>query len=204
MQQGLLVDPACDHVEVDGQPLPSAPDHVTYAFYKPRNVVVARRDPQGRPIIYDYLAELKTLVHPVGRLDFDSEGLLILSNDGDLIERLSHPRGEVGKTYQVKVKGRVSPAQLQRLEHGLDLEDGPARARRARCLKRNPHNTWLEIVVTEGRNRLVRRMCGAIGHPALRLKRVSIGDYRLGALKPGETRILSEKAIAKLESDRSK
>lgn len=203
-QQGLSVDPDGDRIEVDGHVLPGAPQRVTYAFYKPRNVVVARRDPQGRPIIYDYLASLNILVHPAGRLDFDSEGLLILSNDGALIERLSHPRGEVGKTYQVKVKGSVSAAQLRRLESGVELDDGPARARRAQCLKRNPHNTWLEIIVTEGRNRLVRRMCEAIGHPVLRLKRVAIGDYRLGSLKPGMLRMLSEPAIAKLESRRSK
>jgi pseudouridine synthase len=202
-EQGLTVDPASDRIEVDGRPLPSPPESVTYAFYKPRNVVVARRDPQGRPIIYDYLATIKTLVHPVGRLDFDSEGLLILSNDGDLIERLSHPRGEVSKTYHVKVKGQVAKTALRRLEAGVQLEDGPAQALSARCLKTNPHNTWLEIVVAEGRNRLVRRMCDSIEHPVLRLKRVAIGAYALGTLKPGHTQALSRRAIQRLQESAS-
>lgn len=198
-EQGQLVDPGTDRIEVDGRPLPAAAEHVTYAFYKPRNVVVARRDPQGRPIIYDYLARIKTLVHPVGRLDFDSEGLLILSNDGDLIERLSHPRGEITKTYQVKVKGRVEPRQLRQLEEGIELEDGPAQARRARCFKQNPNNSWLEIVVAEGRNRLVRRMCEHIGHPVLRLKRVAVGRFQLGTLQAGDHRQLTRSEIRQLQ-----
>lgn len=202
-QQGVTVDPSRDRIEVDGREIPKEPKRVTYAFHKPRNVVVARRDPQGRPIIYDYLKALPTLVHPVGRLDFDSEGLLILSNDGDLIEQLSHPSGGVTKTYEVKVKGNVTLSNLRQLKTGLKLEDGSAHAVNARCIKTNPHNCWLEIVVTEGRNRLVRRMCDAIGHPVLRLKRVAIGAYSLGSLRSGIYCALSEQDVRSLQQSRA-
>lgn len=190
-EMGVTVDPDADKITVNGRPLKRSSAVYYYLYHKPKNVVVARRDPQARPIIYDFLKDLPTLLHPVGRLDFDSEGLLLMTNDGELIHRLTHPSSEVPKTYHAKVKGMVRPSALSQLKKGVRLDDGPARAVHARRIKDNPNNSWLEIVVTEGRQRMVRRMCEAVGHPVLRLKRVAIGDLHLGKLKVGEYRELT-------------
>ena len=192
------VDGEHDSISVDGVPLPEAPERVYYIFHKPRNVVVARKDPQKRPIIYDYLQDVPVLVHPAGRLDFDSEGLLLLSNDGALIQRLAHPSGGVRKTYHVKVKERVKATTMEKLLAGVPLEDGPGSALEVRLLKENPNNCWLEIVIGEGRNRIVRRLCEVVGHPVLRLVRVAIGTLQLGELPAGAVRLLTADELREL------
>lgn len=189
--QGLKVDPERDIIEIDGEPLKEKKHLYYYIFYKPKNVLVARTDPRKRPVIYDYLNDLPTLLHPVGRLDFDSEGLVLLTNDGDLNYRFTHPSKEVPKTYHVKVRGHMDTKTKQKFLKGIELEDGLAKANSIEVIRVNPHNSWVQIVVTEGRNRLIRRMCETLGHPVLRLVRVAIGDLKLGNLKAGEYRPLT-------------
>jgi 23S rRNA pseudouridine2605 synthase len=195
---GTKVDLSKEHVAVDGHVIQREEKKYYYAFHKPRNVLVARSDPRKRPLIYDYLKQVRCLVHPVGRLDFDSEGLLLLTNDGPIIHRLTHPSSQTPKVYHVKVKGDVDHKRREDLLAGVVLDDGLAAARAVRVLKKNPHNTWLEIILTEGRNRQVRRMCEAIGNPALRLKRVAIGKIALDNLKVGEWRSLTKSEIKAL------
>lgn len=188
---GTQVDPAADCILVDGRPLKKAPQKYYYLFHKPKNVLVARKDPRGRPIIYDYLQDLPTLLHPAGRLDFDSEGLILLSNDGALIRKLTHPSSKVPKLYQVKVKGRPNPAGIKKLLTGISLGDGEARALACRVFKENTNNHWLELTISEGRNRQVRRMCQAIGCEVLRLRRVALGPLQLGDLPAAHCRPLT-------------
>lgn len=193
---GTQVDPESDRIEVHGRPLNQ---HVTkkyLLFHKPKNVMVTQKDPQGRPTIYDYVKD-RTLKY-VGRLDFDSEGLILMTNDGELIHRWTHPSHEIPKTYHVKVKGRVNPTTLAKFQKGLVLEDGPVRPRGVKWLKNNPDTTWLEIVLIEGRNRIVRRFCAALGYPVLRLIRVGIGSLVLGNLPKGKTRALKATAYSSL------
>ncbi len=199
-EAGTKADSVTDKITVDGEPLPSKASLFYYAFHKPRNVLVARNDPGDRPLIYDYLKELPTLLHPVGRLDFDSEGLLLLTNDGELQHQLTHPSSEVSKIYHVKIKGLIDKKKLTELLEGVSLEDGPARAVSAQIIKQNPHNCWLEIAVTEGRNRIVRRLCEAVGHTVLRLVRVAIGSLAVDGIEPGKYRVLTATEVANLKN----
>jgi 23S rRNA pseudouridine2605 synthase len=194
---GQKVDPTRAHVEVDGIPLPIRPDLVFYLLFKPTGVVSTVSDPQGRPVVVD-LVPAETRVYPIGRLDADSEGLLILTNDGDLTEFLTHPRHEVPKTYVARVSGLPAAGDLRRLTVGVDLEDGPARAHSARIIDAHGSESLVEIVMTEGRKREVRRMFDAIGFPVLRLVRTAIGPLRDRALRPGEWRRLTVEEIRSL------
>lgn len=164
---------------------------------KPVGVVSTADDPQGRPTVVD-LVEAPTRVYPVGRLDAESEGLLIVTNDGDLTERLTHPRYGVTKTYLARLQGLPSRTTIRRLVEGVDLEDGPAHAVSARIVDSHGDEALVEIVMTEGRNREVRRMCDAIGHPVERLVRTAIGPLRDRDLKPGEWRDLSVDEVRSL------
>ncbi len=194
---GDRADPAEARVEVDGVPLPVAPDRVTYLVYKPVGVVSTASDPQGRPTVVD-LVPATPRVHPVGRLDADSEGLLLLTNDGELTHRVTHPRFGVTKTYSVVVDGRMSPAETRKLVDGVELEDGPARARSARLLDVTADRSLVEVVMNEGRNREVRRMMAALGHPVRTLVRTAIGPIRDRRLAPGTWRILDPREVAAL------
>jgi 23S rRNA pseudouridine2605 synthase len=187
---GQKIDPGTARVEVDGVPLPVRPGLVHLLVNKPVDVVSTVNDPQGRPTVVGLVAS-DTRVYPVGRLDADSEGLLILTNDGDLANRLTHPRFGVDKTYTVLVEGSVPDAALRDLTDGVALDDGPAAARAVRVVDRRPGKTLLEIVMREGRNREVRRMCDAVGHPVQRLVRTAIGPLSDRTLRPGESRPLS-------------
>lgn len=189
---GSQADPEKDEITVDGKPIQIAAKKVYYLFHKPKNVMVTRHDPQGRPTIYDYLKGIPERVNPVGRLDFDSEGLILLTNDGDLHARLTHPRHEVPKTYQVKILGLPSDEAIDHLKKGLNIGGYVTKPAEVKILKKNPHNCWLEIVIREGKNRQVRRMIEATGSKVLRLVRVGIGNVRLGELKSGEWRPLTK------------
>lgn len=195
---GTKVDPAVDSIEVDGRRIAGA---VTQwiAFYKPRRVMSTRHDPKGRTTIYDLLpAGLHSLFY-VGRLDYDSEGLMLLTNAGDQAHRLLHPSFEVPRVYDVLVDGAVSDATLQRLRAGVELEDGVARAQSAAVLpEKKPGFSRVRLMLREGRKREVRRMMSAVGHEVRRLRRVSYGPIKLGRLKPGEWRELSAQEIAAL------
>jgi pseudouridine synthase len=177
-------------VEVDGVRLPIRPDLVYYLVNKPAGVVSTVSDPDGRPTVIDLVPSVPR-VYPIGRLDVDSEGLLLLTNDGDLTNLITHPSYGVPKTYSVLVEGAPSAAQVRRLETGVDLDDGPAAALSARLLDTSRNRALLEVVMGEGRKREVRRMCDAIGYPVVRLFRTAIGPLRDPGLKSGASRPLT-------------
>jgi 23S rRNA pseudouridine2605 synthase len=176
-------------VAVDGIRLPIRPDRVYYLLYKPVGVISSARDPQGRPTVVD-LVPGGTRVFPVGRLDVDSEGLLVMTNDGDLTHLLTHPRFGVRKTYVARVTGHPDRGALRRLERGVDLEDGPAAAVASRLVGRRHEEALVEIVMVEGRKREVRRMLRAVGLEVSRLVRTAIGPVRDDRLRAGEWREL--------------
>lgn len=184
-------------VEVDGVRLPIRPDLVYYLINKPAGVVSTASDPHGRRTVVD-LVPSEPRVYPVGRLDIDSEGLLLLTNDGDLANFLTHPRHGVTKTYSVLVEGEPSRAQVKQLEEGVELDDGPARARSARLRDTAKGRARLEVVMGEGRKREVRRMCETIGYPVARLFRTAIGPLRDPLLKSGDVRQLSVEEVRSL------
>lgn len=187
---GQKIDPATARVEVDGIPLPVKPDQVYVLLNKPTGVVSTTDDPQGRPTVVE-LVGAGLRVYPVGRLDVHSEGLMLLTNDGDLTEKVTHPRYGVTKTYLALVQGEPSDKAIRLLTRGIELDDGPATARTARLIDRHGEAALVEIVMGEGRKREVRRMLEAVGHPVRRLVRTAIGPLRDRRLKPGEWRHLA-------------
>lgn len=198
----VVTDPArdvaeSDRVEVDGEVVSGARTLVVYAVHKPLGVVSTARDTHGRPTVVQLVPADGLRLYPVGRLDADSSGLILLTNDGQLANRLTHPRYEVAKTYLARVGGgRVKESALRALRAGVQLQDGltaPARARRVR-------SDEIELTIHEGRNRQVRRMCEAVGHPVLALARIGFGPLRLGDLAPGAHRQLSEREIGRLRA----
>jgi 23S rRNA pseudouridine2605 synthase len=194
---GRRVDPEHDRVSVDGVALPVRPGLVYYLLNKPARVVTTAHDPEGRPTVID-LVPGEPRVFPVGRLDWDTEGLLLLTNDGDLAHGLIHPSRGVPKTYLVEVAGVPGRAALRRLREGVDLDDGPTAPARARVTQTTPTGAALEIVIHEGRNRQVRRMCEAVGHPVRRLVRTRFGPLRDHRLAPGQWRALTSSEIRAL------
>jgi 23S rRNA pseudouridine2605 synthase len=188
---GDKVDPAIDAVEVEGHPVNLDPNMRYFALHKPAGVVTTMRDPQGRTDIRSFLPQDGPRVFPVGRLDRDTEGLLLLTNDGELADRLTHPRYGVEKEYLAEVEGFPRPAVLSRLRHGVELDDGPARAKRVRLVDASGGRAQLRLVMLEGRKREVRRLLAEVGHPVTRLVRLRIGPIRLGRLKEGERRELT-------------
>lgn len=195
---GDRADPAADPVFVDGIRVRFGTRSVVYLLNKPRGVLSAVRDDRGRPVVTDYVPA-EPRVFPVGRLDRDTEGLLLLTNDGDLAQRLSHPSHGVPKTYVATVSGALGDRALKALRAGVDLDDGPARARRVRVLGRRRGSTLVEITISMGRNRIVRRMFDAVGHPVQRLARTAIGTLRDPDLAPGDHRRLTAPEVAAVE-----
>jgi 23S rRNA pseudouridine2605 synthase len=194
---GTKVDPERQEIRVDGERI-KRPPRVYYAAYKPRNVVSTNYDPAGRPRVVD-LVPAAQRVFLVGRLDLHSEGLVLLTNDGELANRLLHPRYGVEKTYQVLVAGIVAPETLAQLQRGVYLAEGRARCERATLRFTHKNSTLLELVLREGRNRQVRRMLARLGHKVLELKRIAIGPIRLGHLEPGQWRPLTRAEVRQLE-----
>ncbi|HXF57089.1 MAG TPA: pseudouridine synthase [Actinomycetota bacterium] len=194
---GERVDPRSSLVAVDGVPVPVHPELRYYAFNKPRGVTTTLRDPHARVTLAGFLPP-GPRVFPVGRLDRESEGLLLLTNDGALAHRVQHPRYGVEKEYLVEVEGEVGRPTLAKLLQGVPLEDGEARATAAAVVQRLPGRTSLRVVMREGRKREVRRMLEALGFPVRRLVRVRVGPVRLGRLRPGELRPLEAKEVAAL------
>ena len=194
---GQRVDRETATIEVDGVPLPVRPDLVYLLTYKPVGVVSTAADPHGRPTVVD-AAGADRRVYPVGRLDTDSEGLLLLTNDGDLTFRLTHPSTGFPKTYSVLVEGEAGPKLARRLVEGVELDDGPAMAASAHVIDARPDRSLVEIVMTHGRKREIRRMCAAVGHPVLRLVRTAIGPLRDQGLGPGQVRALTLDEVRRL------
>jgi 23S rRNA pseudouridine2605 synthase len=191
---GRQVDPDVDHVEVDGVAIGVRPDLVHYLLNKPTGVITTADDPQGRPTVVE-LVPAEPRVFPVGRLDEDTEGLLVLTNDGDLAHRMTHPSYGVEKEYLAHLGGTPSRGALRRLREGIELEDGRTAPATASLLE----PSLLRLTIHEGRNRQVRRMCEAIGHPVLRLVRVRIGPLTDAKLRPGEWRPLELAEVRALE-----
>ena len=188
---GDKADPATDSVSIDGVPLPQAPRTLTLLLNKPVGVLCTCHDPRGRPTVLDLLPPdlvRAAGLHPVGRLDANSRGALLLSNDGALTLRLTHPRHGHRKTYQVQVRGQPSPATLDRWRRGVPLDGTPSQPVALRRLGQNAGSTHLELVMAEGRNRQIRRTAALLGHPVLDLQRVAIGSLRLGSLAEGRWR----------------
>ena len=187
---GQKIDPAVAMVLIDGVPLPVRPDLVYYLLYKPLGVISTSDDDRGRTTVVDLVPDGER-IYPVGRLDADSEGLLILTNDGDLTNQVTHPRHGVTKTYVARVTGVPDRTTLRRLVGGVELEDGPARAERARLLSTAGGEALVEIVMVEGRNREVRRLLASVGHEVISLVRTAIGPLRDPDLDPGSWRHLT-------------
>ncbi|MEW6264192.1 MAG: pseudouridine synthase [Thermodesulfobacteriota bacterium] len=197
---GVKADPVEDMIEVDGLPLTAAEESVYFIFNKPSGFITSLRDPRHRPTIVQFIDHLKARVYPVGRLDRDAEGLLILTNDGELARRLMHPRFHVSKTYRVKVQGRPSEESLNLFCSGaLILGHRPAKPAEAEVIKVGQDRTWLKLTLTEGRHHQIKRMCALIGHPVLKLKRIGFGPLKLGRLEPGGVRPLSVQEIKALK-----
>jgi 23S rRNA pseudouridine2605 synthase len=196
---GLKADLSTDHIKVDGKRLTRFEPTVTLLLNKPRGYLSTVEDPEGRPTVMDLLKDVKWRVYPVGRLDVDAEGLLIITNDGELANLLSHPRFSIPRTYLVKLKGIPEEKGLSRLKKGIMLEDGKARVLSFRILHGTEKNSWMEVVVGEGRNHLVKRMFAALHHPVLKLKRTEFGPIRLGSLPAGQFRYLTPEEIAKIK-----
>lgn len=189
---GACVEPLQDLVEVDGEPLGKIQQKVTVILNKPRGVMCTAQDPQGRPTVGDYVKDLPVRVYNAGRLDYDSEGLLVMTNDGELAYKLTHPRFCMDKTYAAICDGLLTKAQIAALEQGVQLEDGPTHPAKVReVFKLRNGNTAFNITIHEGRNRQVRRMLEAVGHETLALKRVALGPLRLGDLPSGTYRSLT-------------
>ncbi len=194
---GARVDPDHDRVEVDGARV-RIPEPVWILLHKPDGTLTTRSDPGGRPTVFDLLPPEMEGLSYVGRLDMDTEGLLLLTNEGGMVHALTHPSSEVEREYRAEVEGVPDERVLRRLEKGVQLGDGPARATRARIEERGGGRTVLSLVLTEGRNREVRRLCRAVGHPVLHLRRVRFGPLELGDLPPGEWRELTDAELARL------
>ena len=195
---GDRADPDADRVQVDGLEVNLDPNVRYYALHKPTGVVTTMRDPQGRTDIRPFLPEDGPRVFPVGRLDRDSEGLLLLTNDGELANALTHPRFGVEKEYLAEVAGIPTTKHVGILKRGVELEDGPARAASARVAARAGERGAIRLVMTEGRKREVRRLLDAVGLPVTRLVRVRVGPVRLGDLGPGERRELTHEELVAL------
>lgn len=184
---GARVVPGSDTVSLDGRVVHPAPRRWV-VFHKPAGVLCTRADPHGGKTVYDLLPEWAGGLRYVGRLDRDTSGLLLLTNEGDLAARLAHPSGRVEREYLAGVAGKVTAAALRRLKRGVELEDGPARPKRVRRVELGEDEWGVRLVLTEGRKREVRRMLKAVGHPVRTLVRTRFGPFRLGALKPGSWR----------------
>ncbi len=198
---GLKIDPSRDRVDVDGRKVRPAQEKPVYLLlYKPRGSVVTVKDPFGRPTVMDLLPKLATRIYPVGRLDADSEGALLFTNDGDTAYRLTHPKHEIGKTYDVRIEGEPAAEDLDKLRHGIFLEGRRTAPSVIRVVKRLGRRTILRVQIREGRKREIRKMFEALGHPVERLLRVDFAGLTLAGLKSGQWRQLTAKEAEKIRA----
>lgn len=195
---GQKVDPEKDRIVVDGKPLGRGEPKRYFVLNKPFGYITTSKDQFARKSVLDLLPQVKERIYPVGRLDYDSEGLVLLTNDGDLAYRIMHPKFDLSKTYLVRLGGKVTMDAVYRLRTGVVLEDGRTSPAEVQVLKSEPEFSVLRITITEGRNRQVRRMCSAVGFDVQRLTRTSIGPINLGSLRTGEYRALTAKEVKDL------
>lgn len=195
----LWVDMERDRVCFDGRPLESK-DRLYVLLYKPTGYLTTYKDPEGRPTVYDLVKDVGTFVSPVGRLDLDTSGLLLMTNDNRLAERVTNPESHVPKTYLVKATPRLDEAQLQRLRDGIALADGPTRPAHVTHVRDSERYTHFEIVLTEGRNRQVRRMVEALDAKVVELARIKLGPIAIGALPLGKWRLLTPAEVTRLQT----
>lgn len=198
---GSRVDPARDEVRLDGRLISLETQLIYLALHKPRNCVTTARDPQGRSTVFDFLPDLGVRIFPVGRLDYDADGLLLLTNDGELANRLLHPRYGISKVYEVKVKGHPDGMALQRLRLGVELDEGTTAPAGVELIRELPTAAWIKIRLHQGWNRQIKRMGEAVGHPVLRIRRIAYGPVRLGKMRPGEFRLLGPEDIRRIRQD---
>lgn len=189
---GTKADPAKDRIAVDGKLLSFGARHLYILLNKPVGYLTALSDNRGRQLVTELLTDVSERVFPVGRLDYNTEGLLLLTNDGEWANRLMHPRNEVEKEYHVRVRGKVNESQLKMLAAGIELEDGKTAPATVKMVKSGDNNDWISITIHEGRNRQVRRMCEAVSLFVVRLKRVRYGSLSVSPLRPGEYRELTQ------------
>jgi 23S rRNA pseudouridine2605 synthase len=195
---GMRVDPHTAVIHVDGKRIPSRPEMRYFALNKPRGVVSTMSDPGGRPTLADYVADVSERLFHVGRLDTDTEGLILLTNDGELAHRLTHPRYGVTKTYLAEVSGTIPKDLGRRLRAGIALDDGMISVDGFRLVERSGKRALVEVTLHEGRKHIVRRLLAAAGHPVRQLVRTQVGPIRLGQLKPGTARAMSVEEIGEL------
>lgn len=196
---GMKADPGKDFIKLNGKPLQRPGPRAYFAFNKPRGVMSTLDDPEGRPTVKDFLGRIRQRVYPVGRLDYNSEGLLLITNDGEFANLVLHPSRKIRKTYQVKVKGVLEEEEIEKLRRGVRLKDGLTQPAKVKPIgKTEGENSWLEVTIHEGRKRQVRRMFEHVGHPVLKLKRTSIGGITLGDLDPGRLRPLTPQEMEKI------
>lgn len=197
---GTKVDPAQDHIKVAGRRIQIEPRKIYLLLNKPKGHITSVHDPQGRPTVMDLIPEVGARVYPVGRLDYDTEGLLILTNDGDLAQALTHPSHEVDKTYWVKAKGRLTEDKIKKVaKGGISLPGGKSAPCKVRFLRETDENCWVEIVLREGKKRQIRMMMAKIGHPVIKLKRVAYAFLKIGDLTPGDYRPLTPDEVKRLK-----
>jgi 23S rRNA pseudouridine2605 synthase len=196
---GVKINPEKDRVKVGGKIVGAKPQAVYFVFNKPKSVVTSTKDPQGRPIVLDFFKKIKKRIFPVGRLDWDTEGLLLVTNDGDFANEIANPKSDIPKTYHAKLDGLITQNKIDKLKRGVSIVGGKVRATHIKKLKKGAEKKdWVEITITEGKNRQVRKMFAKVGLDVEKLKRVSIGQLKLGPLKPGDYRPLTEKDLEKL------
>lgn len=197
---GDKADPAVNLLLIDNKPLKAAEKLFYVLINKPLGTVTTLSDPEGRPVVTDLVRDLPVRLFPVGRLDLNTSGLLLLTNDGALANRLAHPSHQVDKIYLVKVRGQVSNESKRLLQEGVTLDDGITSPAKVENLRFKGGHTWFEMTIHEGRNRQVRRMCEALGHQVSRLVRIGYAFLDLDGLAPGQKRMLTEREIARLKS----
>jgi pseudouridine synthase len=197
---GLRIDPRTDRIALDGQAVLAGEERVYYALHKPPGYLTTVTDPFGRPTVMALVRDIPQRIYPVGRLDNDTEGLLLLTNDGVMSQLLVHPRYGVEKEYEALVHGRPAPETIRKLEAGIPMENRLTAPARVRVGRTQGEHTWLHIVIHEGRKRQIRHMCSYVGHPVIRLKRIRVGPVCLGTLPPGAWRALTGSEVEALRA----
>ena len=195
---GTTVDPGKDRVAVDGREIPSAPSLIHIMLNKPFGYICTLKDPEGRPVVTDLLPDIPVRVYPVGRLDFDTLGLLLLTNDGPFAQRLTHPSYQVPRTYKATVSGYLTDEAMFALRNGIDLEDGPSGPSRVMIVSRTNRQSTVRITIKQGRSRQIRRMLEGVGYLVIHLMRTGFGPLNLGDLKLGQYRQLDEEEVSSL------